>query len=43
MVDADFNFKMPKIEMTEQSEDGSMEDLSLNLSKEVMDLRLVIL
>ena len=22
MVDADFNFKMPKIEMTEQSEDG---------------------
>ena len=23
MVDADFNFKMPKIEMTEQSEDGN--------------------
>ena len=22
MVDADFNFKMPKIEMTEESEDG---------------------
>ena len=22
MVDADFNFKMPKIEMTEKSEDG---------------------
>ena len=22
MVDADFNFKMPKIQMTEESEDG---------------------
>ena len=43
MVDADFNFKMPKIEMTEQSEDGKYVDLSLNRSKEVMDLLLVIL
>ena len=43
MVDADFNFKMPKIEMTEQSEDGKYGRFVVERSKEVMDLLLVIL
>lgn len=36
MVDADFNFKMPKIEMTEKSEDGKYGNLLLSHSKEDM-------
>lgn len=36
MVDADFNFKMPKIEMTENQKMVSMENLLLSHSKEDM-------